>query len=96
MKIPFKFPSVASLVITTAFFFCFGCVTTTVRETYTDAKGVVVQKETTTKAGDPAAWTLAGKAMDVAGQAMVVRQEKSGPITKEEIAERAKPINPTK
>lgn len=69
------------------------CVTTTVTTRTTDAKGHVVETVTVTKAADPAALQLAGTVAVAYAppRARIVRQEKSGPITPQEIAARWQP-----
>lgn len=84
--------------------FC-GCTTTTTTVRVTDAKGGMTETVTITKASDGAALALAGQiATAYAPRGMVVRSEKSSsdlgrilrgrPITKEEIANRWKPLKP--
>jgi hypothetical protein len=81
------------------------CATTTVRVVTTDKAGTVTVTETTTKASDAGALALAGQiATAYAPRGIVIREEKSTsdlgrilrgrPITKQEIANRWRPLNP--
>lgn len=92
MKTTFYSLIITSLIVALSMLCSIGCVVTEVKETYTDAKGHQVERVTTTKVTDPKAWDVASTAIVVAAK---VRQEKTGPISKEEIQARAKSIVPT-
>lgn len=91
-NLPMQFARVWLLVALAALIVIFaGCAFEETTTTTTDAKSgrVTVEKKITKKA-DPAAWTLAGDVVAAYSppRPRLVREEKSGPITPEEIAAR--------
>jgi hypothetical protein len=80
------------------------CATTTVRVVTTDKAGTVTVTETTTKASDAGALALAGQIATTYKDGFENREEKSTsdlgrilrgrPITRQEIANRWRPLNP--
>jgi YbbR domain-containing protein len=91
--------AIAAVLLACVLWTMVSCSVTTTTTRTTSAKGHVVETVTVTKSADPAALQLAGTVATVATayappRARIVRQEKSGPITPQEIAHRWQPVAP--
>jgi hypothetical protein len=88
--------AIAALLLACVLWTMVSCSVTTTTTRTTSAKGHVVETVTVTKSADPAALQLAGTVATAYAppRARLVRQEKSGPITPQEIAARWQPVAP--
>jgi hypothetical protein len=88
--------AIAAVLIACVLWTMVSCTVTTTTTRTTSAKGHVVETVTVTKSADPAALQLAGTVATAYAppRARLVRQEKSGPITPQEIARRWQPVAP--